>query len=48
MDCLTEANVREEHVREFCPDQNAATKGGSLIGILLVQTLNAKRRLPCF
>lgn len=37
MNCLTEPNVREEHFRDFCPDEKAATKGGSLAAIFPVQ-----------
>jgi hypothetical protein len=45
---LTERIAREEHFTDFHPDPKAATKGGSLTGNFPVQTLNAKRCLPCF
>jgi hypothetical protein len=41
MHCLAEPNVRQVYFTDFHPDPNAATKGGSLAGIFLVQRLNA-------
>jgi hypothetical protein len=47
---LTELAVQKERCRDFHPDRNTATKGGSLPGIFYKretpQTPNGKRQRP--